>query len=817
MKDRNNKEDLFFAKEELELEGDFLSVVTDGKEEESREPKKLPESLPILPLKNTVLFPGVVIPITASRKKAVDLVKEIIEDEKLLGVVAQKLSDIKDPKPEDLNSVGTVAKILRIIELPDGTTTVILQGKTRFNLKRVVQSDPYLIAEVENAPYSSSIESNKEYKAVIETVRDIAERIIKESENIPSEASVAVKNIKSDSFLINFISSNMSFLVNHKQEILEENDIFKRAMKCLRLLNEEYDRILLKNDIQSQVRKDIDVQQREYFLHQQMKTIQRELGKDNYEDEIEEIRGKAKKKKWDLKVQEAFDKELVKLQRMNPQVAEYSVQRNYLDLLLELPWGEYSKDKLDLVRAQKILDRDHFGLKKVKRRMIEFLAVFKLKKDMKSPLLCLVGPPGVGKTSLGKSIAEALGRSYVRISLGGLHDEAEIRGHRRTYIGSRPGRIIQSIKKAKTSNPVFVLDEIDKIGRGSHGNPEAAFLEVLDTEQNNSFYDNYLEVGYDLTKVLFVATANNITQVHSALKDRMEIIEVSGYTLEEKVMIAKKHLIPKLIKEHGLKPKELKLTKYVIEKLIDNYTDESGVRGLEKQIASLVRYTAKSIAMNEDYSISPKVSELTTILGPEIKRREIYETNQVAGVATGLAWTWAGGTILFIESAITKGKGRLSFTGNLGKIMTESATISLEYIKSNASLLGLENFDFEKYNVHIHVPEGATPKDGPSAGIAMLVSLVSLFTQKRIKSRLALSGEITIRGKVLPVGGLKEKILAAKRSKIKEIILSEANKSDVDHIEQEYLKGLTFHFVTDMLDVVKIAVTGQKVINPKIL
>ncbi len=784
-------------------------------QEDTTKEESISKTLPILPLKNTVLFPGVVIPIVAGRKKAIQLLKHVDQGDKLLGVVAQKIPDVNDPKPEDLNHIGTVAKILRIIELPDNSTTAILEGRSRFKILKMNQSHPFFEADVDKTPYAKTKHKTKEYKAIIDTIRDVAERIIKESDGIPTEASIAVKNIKSDSFLINFISANMNFHVKQKQEILEENEFRQRALKCLRLLNEEHDKVMLRNDIQSQVRKDIDVQQREYFLQQQMKTIQKELGKESFEDEVEELKTKAKSKKWDKKVNEIFNKEVNKLQRMNPQLAEYSVQRNYLDLFLELPWGEYSVDKLDLKRAQRILDRDHFGLEKVKKRMIEFLAVFKLKKDLKSPLLCLVGPPGVGKTSLGKSIAEALGRSYVRISLGGLHDESEIRGHRRTYIGSRPGRIIQSIKNAKTSNPVFVLDEIDKIGRGTHGNPEAAFLEVLDTEQNHAFYDNYLETGYDLTKVLFIATANNLNEVHNALKDRMEIIEVSGYTLEEKIMIAKKHLIPKTVKEHGLTSKQIKLSNALLEKVIDNYTFESGVRGLEKQIACLVRHTAKSVALEEEYHISPEISQLSTILGPEKKRRDKYENNHVAGVATGLAWTWAGGDILFIESAISKGKGKLTFTGNLGKIMSESATIAMEYIKSNASLMGLEKIDFEKYNVHIHVPEGATPKDGPSAGIAILISLVSLFTQKRIKSKIALSGEITIRGKVLPVGGLKEKILAAKRSNIKEIILSQANQSDVDYIEQKYLKGLKFHYVDEMMEVIDLALTNQSAINSK--
>jgi ATP-dependent Lon protease len=580
-------------------------------------------------------------------------------------------------------------------------------------------------------------------------------------------------------------------------------------------MNIEYQKLELKNDIQSKVRTDLDQQQREYYLNQQMKTIQEELGVVSFEEEVEEMRMRSKQKKWDKTVGAQFDKELAKLQRMNPQVAEYSVQRNYLDLFLDLPWNEFSEDKFDLKKAQKILDRDHFGLEDVKKRIIEYLAVLKLRNDMKSPILCLFGPPGVGKTSLGKSIAEALGRSYVRISLGGMRDEAEIRGHRKTYIGALPGRIIQSLKKAGTSNPVFVLDEIDKVSTGVQGDPAAALLEVLDPEQNTAFYDNFLEMGYDLSKVMFVATANSLSPIHPALRDRMEMINISGYTLEEKSAIAKRHLLPKQLKEHGLKNKQLSLNKAVLDKMVEGYTRESGVRGLEKQVAKAVRYAAKSIAMEEDYKINPAPDDLVEILGPEKVHRDLYENNHVAGVVTGLAWTSVGGDILFIESAISEGKGQLSITGNLGKVMKESATIAMEFIKSNKALLGLEQFAFDQYNVHIHVPEGATPKDGPSAGITMLTSLVSLFTQKRVKSKLAMTGEITLRGKVLPVGGIKEKILAAKRSKIKEIILCQDNKKDIDQINEKYLKGLTFHYVREMKEVLDIAILSKKVLHPK--
>lgn len=797
----------------LDADSGILPIVS-NQDEETFESDALPESISILPLKNTVLFPGVVIPISAGRKKSLKLISEAHEEEKFIGVIAQKSPEISDPELEDLYTIGTIAKILRILELPDGSTTAIIEGKTRFKLLKINQKSPYLIGDIEKIPYSKSSE-DKEFMAVIDTIRDVAEKIIRESDNIPSEATFAIKNIENSSFLINFISSNMNLKVEEKQGILVEDKQQQRAIRCLKSLNEEYDKLVLKNDIQSRVRREMDIQQREYYLHQQMKTIQEELGRESYEDEITEMRQKAKKKKWGSSVQSLFKKELSKLQRMNPQLAEYSVQRNYLDLLLDLPWGEYSEDNFDMERAQKILDRDHFGLEKVKKRMIEFLAVLKLRKDLKSPLLCLVGPPGVGKTSLGKSIAEALGRSYVRISLGGLHDEAEIRGHRRTYIGALPGRIIQNIKKAKTSNPVFVLDEIDKLGKSGHGNPESAFLEVLDPEQNTAFYDNYLEMGYDLSKVLFIATANNLFNIHPALEDRMEIVDVSGYTHEEKVMIAKKHLLPKQLKEHGVKRSQLNLRKPLIDKIIESYTYESGVRGLEKQVASVIRYTAKFIAFGQDYKVTPEISDLAEILGPEKKRHNLYESNKYAGLVIGLAWSRRGGSIIFLESTISKGRGKLSLTGNLGKIMTESVTIAKEYIKANKKKLDLQNFDFDSYDVHIHVPEGATRKDGPSAGIAILVLLVSLMTQKRVKNRIAMTGEITLRGKVLPVGGIKEKILAAKRSKIKEIILSEYNKTDVDHIEGKYLRGITFHFVSDMMEVIKIAITNQKSVGFK--
>ncbi|SDI22662.1 endopeptidase La [Winogradskyella thalassocola] len=778
--------------------------------------ESLPESLPILPLRNTVLFPGVVIPITAGRDASIKLINDANKGGKVIGVVSQKDESVENPTAKDIYKTGTVARILKVLKMPDGNTTVIIQGKKRFAINEVISEKPYLTATISDIPEAKPAKENEEFRAIIDSIKDLSLDIIKESPNIPSEASFAIKNIESDSFLVNFVSSNMNLKVEEKQELLKINDLKERALQTLKFMNLEFQKLELKNDIQNKVQSDMNQQQREYFLHQQMKTIQEELGGGvSSGEEIEDMRARAKKKKWYDKVKEHFDKELAKMQRMNPQVAEYSIQRNYLDLFLDLPWNEFSKDKFDLKRAQKILDRDHFGLEDVKKRIIEYLAVLKLRNDMKSPILCLYGPPGVGKTSLGKSIAEALGREYVRISLGGLRDEAEIRGHRKTYIGAMPGRIIQSLKKAGTSNPVFVLDEIDKLSTGSQGDPSSAMLEVLDPEQNNEFYDNFLEMGYDLSKVMFIATSNSMNTIQPALRDRMEIINVTGYTIEEKVEIAKRHLLPKQLKEHGLDDKALKIAKPQLEKIVEGYTRESGVRGLEKQIAKMVRYAAKNIAMEEEYNIKISNEDVIEILGSPRMERDKYENNDVAGVVTGLAWTSVGGDILFIESILSKGKGTLSITGNLGKVMKESATIAMEYIKANADEFGIDPEVFGKYNVHIHVPEGATPKDGPSAGVTMLTSLVSLFTQRKVKKSLAMTGEITLRGKVLPVGGIKEKILAAKRARIKEILLCEDNRRDIEEIKPEYLKGLTFHYVKDMSDVLKLALTKQKVNNAK--
>ncbi|PVW15670.1 endopeptidase La [Marixanthomonas spongiae] len=800
--------------QELEQDAELIPLMT-AEDEDAMNREELPEILPILPLRNTVLFPGVVVPITAGRDKSIKLINETNKGSKTIGVVSQKDEEVEDPGLNEINTIGTVAKILRVLKMPDGNTTVIIQGKKRFETTEVITTEPYLTATIREVSEAKPADENEEFSAIIDSIKEIALEIIKGSPNIPSEAAFAIKNIESNSFLINFVSSNLNISVKEKQSLLEINDLKERALQTLKHMNVELQKLSLRNDIQSKVQSDINQQQREYFLQQQMKTIQEELGGNSNEAEIQEMRKKAEEKKWGDEVQEHFEKEINKLQRMNPQVAEYSIQTNYLDLLLELPWNEFSTDKFDLKRARKILDRDHYGLDDVKKRIIEYLAVLKLRNDMKSPILCLYGPPGVGKTSLGKSIAEALGREYVRMSLGGLRDEAEIRGHRKTYIGAMPGRIVKNIKKAGTSNPVFVLDEIDKLSVGSQGDPSSAMLEVLDPEQNNAFYDNFLELGYDLSKVMFIATSNSLSTIQPALRDRMEIINVTGYTVEEKVEIAKRHLLPKQLEEHGLTKNDLKIDKKQLEKIVEGYTRESGVRGLEKQIAKMVRYAAMKIAMEEEYE--KKVTHDTVIeaLGSPKLERNKYENNDVAGVVTGLAWTKVGGDILFIESTLSKGKGQLNMTGNLGKVMKESATIALEYIKSNAEELGISPDIFEKYNVHVHVPEGATPKDGPSAGITMLTSLVSLFTQRKVKKSIAMTGEITLRGKVLPVGGIKEKILAAKRAHIKEILLCEDNKRDIDEIKPEYLKGLKFHYVKDMSDVLNLALTKQKVKNAK--
>ena len=795
-----------------EDETEFIPLIS-AEDEERMDNEAVPEHLPILSLRNNVLFPGVVIPITVGRDKSIKLIQDAYKADKIIGVVSQKDSTLENPGFEDLFEIGTVAQIIKMLKMPDGSTTVIIQGKKRLKLLSPIQEDPYLKAQIETFLDDKPKKFDKRLIALFDSLKDMALKIIKQSPSIPSEASFAIKNIESSSFLVNFISSHMQAEIEEKQGLLEEVNLEARANLLLKHLDKELQVLEIKNDIQSKVRTDLDRQQREYFLHQQMKEIQNELGDNPVQEEVNDMRSRASKKKWLTKVSDAFYKELNKLERMNPQGAEYGVQSNYCELLLDLPWGVYTKDKFDLKRATKILDRDHYGLEKVKERIIEYLAVLKLKGNMKSPILCLYGPPGVGKTSLGKSIAEAIGRNYVRVSLGGVHDEAEVRGHRKTYIGAMPGRIMTNIKKAKSSNPVFVLDEIDKVGKSNHGDPSSALLEVLDPAQNDSFQDNFVEIEYDLSKVMFIATANELGSIQPALLDRMELIEVNGYTVEEKTEIAKRHLTPKQVKEHGLSKKLFSIEDKVIEKIIESYTNESGVRGLEKKVAKVVRYRAKQIAMEEEYNVAIDLSDLKTILGPA-HEKDGYENNEVAGVVTGLAWTRTGGTILFIESSITKGNGKLTLTGNLGDVMKESAVIAMEYLKAHSTDLGIEQEVFDSYNVHVHVPEGATPKDGPSAGITMLTALASLFTQKKVKSHLAMTGEITLRGQVLPVGGIKEKILAAKRANIKELILCEKNRKDIDDISPRYLKGLKFSYVKTMDEVIQLALTEELVVNP---
>ncbi|WP_185851334.1 endopeptidase La [Blattabacterium cuenoti] len=792
-----------FTESGFESEAEFIPLMSQDEEDQLLK-DDIPEQLCILTVRNMVLYSGIVFPIIAGKSGSIQLLQDAYGFDKTVGVLTQKNSGIENLSEKDLYSIGTVAKILKLLKMPDGNTTVILQGKRRFKVNRFIQNDPYFKAEIialeENKPSCK----DKEYLALVESIKEIAIKIIQDNPNIPSEASIAIRNIESPSFLINFVAANMNLATRDKQKLLEYDDLKKRAMETLRFLNVEHQQIKLKNDIQSRVRSDMDQQQREYFLHQQIKAIQEELGDISYEKEIDEMRAKASRKKWPKEAKKQFDRELLKMQRTNPQMPEYTVQRNYLELMIDLPWGRYSKDSFDLEFAQKILDRDHYGLEKVKERIIEYLAVLKLRGDMRSPILCFYGPPGVGKTSLGRSIATALKRKYVRISLGGLHDESEIRGHRRTYIGAMPGRLLQSIRKVGTSNPVFVIDEIDKMGIGANGDPSSAMLEVLDPEQNTSFYDNFLEMGYDLSKVLFIATANSLSNIQPALIDRMEIIEMNGYTVEEKTQIVKKHIFPKQLKENGLRKSDLILGTKQIEKVIESYTRESGLRTLEKHIAKLARYVAKHIAMDKKYVKHFNIEKIEEILGiPNDPDR--YEGNNVPGVVTGLAWTNFGGDILYIESSLSKGKGNLSITGNLGEIMKESATIALQYIKAHYEEFNIDPKMFEEKNVHVHVPEGSVPKDGPSAGITMLTSLVSIYTKRKLKPYLAMTGEITLRGKVLPVGGIKEKILAAKRANIKEIILSQENKKDVEEIKQDHLKGLTFDYVRDMNDVIHLA------------
>ena len=789
-----------------------------SKDEESKLSKQdISSILPILSLRNTVLFPGVVAPITAGRDKSIQLLTQAYKEDRIIGVLSQKEIAVEDPQPEDLYKVGTVAKIMRMIKLPDGNITVILQGMKRFKVKNYVTDDPYFKAEVEILSEKVPTSRNKEYPIIIDSIRDLAFQIVEENPMLPSEAASAIKSIESNTFLINFVASNLMLELEEKQLLLEISDMKLRAIEVMRFMNLELQKLELKNTIQNKVRKELDQQQKEYFLNQQIKSIQEELGGNSTEEEINEMRKRALTKRWSEDVANHFDKEINRLSRLNPQMPEHNIQRNYLEFMLDLPWNDLTKDNFDIKNAKKILDHDHYGLEDVKERILEHLAVLKLKGDMRSPILCLYGPPGVGKTSLGKSISEAIGRKYVRMSLGGLHDESEIRGHRKTYIGAMPGRILQSIKKAESSNPVFVLDEIDKMTASAHGDPSSAMLEVLDPEQNSSFYDNFLEIGYDLSKVFFIATANNVGDIPSPLRDRMEMINIAGYTIEEKSEIVKRHLLPKQLVEHGLSEKDVLLGKKEIEFLITGYTRESGVRNLNQKVAKLVRAAAKHVALEEDFNKKYTTEDISKILGPSITPDQ-YENNEVPGVVVGLAWTSVGGDILFIESILSKSKnGGLSITGNLGTVMKESATIALEYIKAHADELGINTEVFENYKVHIHVPEGATPKDGPSAGITMLTSLVSSYTQRKVKAKLAMTGEITLRGKVLPVGGIKEKILAAKRANIKEIILCEDNRKDIEEIKAEYVKGMTFHYVKEMKEVLDIALTNQKVKGAKVL
>ncbi len=797
---------------------DSLEIVPIGGPDGSEEPLDLPAELAILPIRHTVLFPGMVIPVTVVRQKAIRLVKKIYRNsdinQRIMGAVTQAKPHKEDPSADDLYKVGTVAHILKMITLPDGNVTIIVQGRQRFRIREIIREDPYITARIEGIDDLFASATRKESKALLNSLRDGAHRIMRLNPEIPQEARIALDNIESPIFLIHFLSSNINVEVGDKQKLLEETNGHKQANLLLQYMMREIEMLELKREIQSKASSDIDQQQRDYFLRQQIKVLHDELGIDSPEREMDDLRIKALEKKWPKSVQQHFDKEINKLQRINPMAPEYPVTLNYLETLVDLPWDEYTKDNFDLVRAQKVLDSDHFGLEKVKERIVEYLAVLKLKNNMKAPILCLYGPPGVGKTSLGKSVAKALNRQYIRMALGGLHDEAEIRGHRKTYIGAMPGKIIQHIKRAGSSNPVFILDEIDKVSSDFRGDPASALLEVLDPEQNSSFTDNYLEVEYDLSRVLFIATANSLEPIHPALRDRMEIIEMTGYTMEEKLQIAKKYLVPKQRKENGLKATNVKVDDKALQKIIEGYTRESGVRNLEQKVGTLMRKVAKSIAMEQEYVKTVKEEQIEKFLGAEIFDKDLYQDNDIAGVVTGLAWTSVGGEILFIETSLSRGKGVLTLSGQLGDVMKESAVTALSYLKAHAERLGIDYRVFNYYDLHVHVPAGAVPKDGPSAGVTMLTSMASIFTQRRVKPFIAMTGEITLRGKVLPVGGVKEKILAARRAGVKEIILCIKNKKDVDEVHADYIKDLSFHYVDTVDEVLAAALLPEIVSQP---
>ena len=785
-------------------DAEFLPIIPLNETDEQDKNLVVPGTLPLLPLKNTVLFPGVVLPITVGRDKSIKAVTEAYKKDKLIGVLSQKDSNVEDPSPEDMCAVGTVAKIVKLIKMPDGGTTIIIQGKKRFRVSQVIQSDPYYIATI-SLLADDELKQDEQFDAHAGSIKDLASQIIQISPNMPAEASIILKNIESPSFLVNFVSNNLNTDVSDKQSLLEIDDLKLRAEKLIELLHKELQFAELKNKVTTKTRTEIDKQQREYFLQQQLKSIKDELGGDTNDRELAEMKKKAEAKKWSDAAKEMFKSNIAKLERMHPSTPDYSVIYNHLDLLLDLPWNEYTKDNYDLKHASKILDADHYGMKKIKERILEYIAVLKLKGDMKSPILCFTGAPGIGKTSLGRSIAHAIGRKYVRVSLGGLHDESEIRGHRKTYIGAMPGRIIQNIRKIKSSNPLMVLDEIDKVGADFRGDPSSALLEVLDPEQNHTFYDNYLELEYDLSKVLFIATANNIQNIQPALRDRLEIIELSGYAVEEKIQIALRHLVPKQKEAHGLCNLNLKISDKVLQKIIENYTRESGVRELDRQLASIMRNKAKEYSSRNKIAPTISLNDVERILGTQKYSNEIYKTANIPGVAVGLAWTYVGGDILFIETILSEGKGELKLTGNLGNVMKESAATALSYLQANAKKYGIDASVFSKKNVHIHVPEGAVPKDGPSAGVTMLSSLASAFTGKKIKPYLAMTGEITLRGQVLPVGGIKEKVLAAKRAGLREIMMCYLNEKDVKEIDASFIKGIEFHYVKNMQQVVDIA------------